>query len=84
MNNSDSPIAPVQTRQVWIGTDDDGKEILATVNGGNGLTKREHFAAMAMQGMLANDLHCQYEDSDLATYAVTAANALLKALEESQ
>ena len=47
-------------------------------------TKRELFAAMAMQGLLA----CSTENwnmpaEDVANEAVTHANALLKALEEN-
>ena len=46
-----------------------------------GLTKREHFAGLAMQGLMANeeDYSCW---SDLARASVSAADALLKALEQ--
>lgn len=45
-----------------------------------GLTKREYFAAMAMQGILENKVpHYQ-----LAEKAVTMADALIKALNEIQ
>ncbi len=42
-----------------------------------GLTKREYFAAMAMQGMLANGKAFSW----LATEAVDHADALMAALE---
>ena len=49
----------------------------------HGLTEREHFAAMAMQGFCANKGSNGRNDSDVAMLAVNAADALLKALEES-
>tara|TARA_R110002126_G_scaffold70280_5_gene177027 strand:- start:920 stop:1129 length:210 start_codon:yes stop_codon:yes gene_type:complete len=46
-----------------------------------GLTKREHFAGLAMQGIMANDQ--QYLTwSDLAKDSVAVADALLKQLEQ--
>ena len=45
-----------------------------------GLTKREHFAGLAMQSLLA---HYGTDGADeCASYAVEYANALLKALEQ--
>lgn len=49
---------------------------------GTGCTKRELFAAMAMQGMLATTLSGKPED--YATDAVTMADALLSELAKSQ
>ena len=48
---------------------------------GVGLTKREYFAAMAMQGLQAND-QCgsAWSVSDLAKGAVEQADALIDAL----
>lgn len=45
-----------------------------------GLTKREHFAALAMQGILAGR-NGERGDGATATWAVEAADALLLALE---
>jgi len=46
-----------------------------------GLTKREHFAGLAMQGVMANEE--EYRTwSDLAKDSLAAADALLKALEQ--
>ena len=78
MNNADKPIHPLRGA--------DGK--LFSTNGGYleqapvamGLTKREHFAAMAMLGMLSHDGNMR----DAATEAVKQADALLKALEEAE
>ena len=45
-----------------------------------GLTKREHFAGLAMQGLMSDeDEYLQW--SDLAKDSVAVADALLKALE---
>ena len=48
-----------------------------------GLTKREHFAGLAMQGILTTVGTMWSEDADeCALYAVKYADALLKALEQ--
>lgn len=47
-----------------------------------GLTKRELFAAMAMQGMLANSIPGEHHRA-YAVDSVKHADALLKELEES-
>ncbi len=51
-----------------------------------GLTKREYFAAMAMQGMLSNNNNITYFTyfEKVAKRSVQAADALIKALNESQ
>ena len=50
-----------------------------------GLTKREHFAAMAMQGLLGTTHAIENLSSDqLAKEAVDMADELLKALEQSK
>jgi hypothetical protein len=46
-----------------------------------GLTKREHFAALAMQGLLAHNDSVD-EMKIIASDAVKLADALLKALED--
>ena len=48
--------------------------------GSTGLTKREYFAAMAMQGLLASNL--VFEKGACAKNAVRYANELLEALEK--
>jgi len=50
----------------------------------DGLTKREYFAAMAMQGILAAPEECfinQWDYIGIAKCAVVAADALLKQLQ---
>jgi hypothetical protein len=44
-----------------------------------GLTKREYFAAMAMQGLLANP-EFKFEEKYTADYAIKEADELLKLL----
>jgi|TARA_B110000908_G_scaffold167345_1_gene220114 hypothetical protein len=64
MSNADKPAMPLH---------DDA------LAGYEGLTKREHFAGLAMQSLLA---HYGTDGADeCASYAVEYANALLKALE---
>ena len=48
-----------------------------------GLTKREHFAAMAMQGMLSASLHLHDYPSQASALAIEHADALLCALSHS-
>jgi hypothetical protein len=65
MNNSDMPAMPVS-----------GDMRYDTIY--SGLTKREHFAGLAMQALLTH-----YGTAANETYAVVYADALLKALETS-
>ncbi len=46
----------------------------------DGLTKREYFAAMAMQGMVGMERY--YQPETIAKHAVKCADALLSALED--
>ena len=78
MKNSDQPIYPIP------------KDRDINASGKNGLTKREYFAAMAMQGMLSNGMpndvgvEPPYHMScaKLARYAIEYADELLKQLEQ--
>lgn len=45
-----------------------------------GLTKREHFAAMAMQGLCANEHVTALDESYIAKFSVQQADALIEAL----
>jgi hypothetical protein len=53
----------------------DGTE---TVN--MGLTKREYFAAMAMQGYLSGEMFMRQSREEISAKAVMAADALIEAL----
>lgn len=48
-----------------------------------GLTKREYFAAMAMQGMLSTGT-ANFYDEKISEWAVKQADFLIKALNESK
>lgn len=50
----------------------------------DGLTKREHFAAMAMQGLLANPELSQQSYDTTAACAIKQADALLAALNKEE
>lgn len=82
MENGKQPIHPCTMQRIGeneyrLHRDNDPKEHRISVNG---LTKREYFAAMAMQGILAASLGVISAES-LAKAAVGSADALLKALE---
>jgi len=47
-----------------------------------GLTKREYFAAMAMQGMLASANNTLFDYETIATHSVKHADALINALND--
>ena len=49
-----------------------------------GLTKREYFAAMAMQGILASDSEQNFTDENVSAWAVNSADALLAELAKAR
>jgi hypothetical protein len=49
-----------------------------------GMTKGEYFAAMAMQGLMANNINNKMQIDILAKQAVYAANELINALNETK
>ena len=76
MNNSDMPTVPIATSTF---TDPNGITYLDVES--KGLTKREHFAGLAMQGLMSDEAG-YLRWSDLAKDSVAVADALLKALEQ--
>lgn len=80
MKNKDMPAMP---------TKHDNEHFQSSSTYTTGLTKREHFAAMAMQGFLSNRIEVpstggkRLEDF-IAKCSIDYADALLKALEEQQ
>lgn len=76
IKNGDRPAMPLQSSdqvEHLLGGD-------AIAIASAGLTKREHFAAMAMQGFCANG---RYEDGvNVANDALLVADALLEELEK--
>jgi len=61
-------------------TTDNGTELFTTWQGQKGLTKREYFAAMAMNGYISAGSTGMPDAQAIAGYAVEAADALIKAL----
>lgn len=65
-------------------TPDNGTESLTTWQGQKGLTKREYFSALAMQGMLSSidgfSIHPDGTTQNLARCAVAQADALIEEL----
>ena len=49
-----------------------------------GLSKREYFAAMAMQGYISSGRYIITSDATVAIHSVEIADALIKALNESK
>lgn len=72
--NADTPAFP------FIGTDSSGyTTALAT-----GLSKREHFAGLAMQGLLANKRSMDITDDALTEVAIAFADRLITALNKEE
>jgi hypothetical protein len=79
MRNSDMPAMPSEFKYHNMQSQRDVHEM------NTGLTKREHFAAMAMQGLCNaadNDGTWSHDPDIVAPVAVKYADALLAALEE--
>ena len=64
------------------GTADGGIVSSRDFDGYEGLSKREHFAGLAMQAVVTADLNMNMTERDAAEFAVLQADALLKALAE--
>lgn len=84
INNGDMPARPLSgdAYQDYAGYDGTSKTSYNPEC--QGLTKREHFAAMAMQGMLSNTEITNPNAVNISQTAVLIANEMLKALEEKQ
>jgi len=75
MNNGDKPAMPI--------SEEETDRIVESIQIFTGLTKREHFAAMAMQGIVVNAGRNGYEfhqPNNLAEQCVQLADALLEEL----
>ena len=86
MKNADKPINPAH-----ILIKEGGNAFLVSAEGANrgnytignlGLSKREYFAGLAMQGILANSSLNNLKEETVAEISVLCANELLKRLEE--
>lgn len=67
MNNADMPANPTYSSDVLMQ---------------EGLTKREYFAGLAMQGMMASKFWGEFSANGMASIALEQADALLKELEK--
>lgn len=81
---SNNKTNPDDTINVIVETINDpyGNPAMGCVSGG--LTKREYFAAMAMQGILANTENSYRSLKSIANSSVEIANELIKALNNEQ
>lgn len=70
MENSEQPVAPWNSNRPW---NDE------SANGFSGLTKREYFAGLAMQGMLAKRQEGWVQERLIST-SIELADELLKQL----
>lgn len=82
MNNGDKPINPLRGCNGEMFNCHDG--YLEQANIASGLTKREHFAGLAMQALLSNIVATEKLTGErLSEEAVLAADGLLKELEST-
>lgn len=81
IKNGDLPAMPVDTAQLYESRCNGGSWELGSL----GLTKREQFAAMAMQGLLASlTADDNFSPAQIARSAVLNADALLAELERTK
>ena len=80
MKNADKPINPIYGIDNSLGTEAD-ENYLFQNKSLIGLTKREYFAGLAMQGMIANTDTYVQDKSVIAKLSIEHADELLKQLE---
>ncbi len=81
MKNANMPVSPMLNEH---GCPQHHSSVLLQEGQVTGLTKRELFAAMAMQGFLSNKGHAtHFNPEDDAKYCIRIADALLAELEPS-
>ena len=85
MQNKDKPCYPIRikpTMEAIQKAAEDGRNLEPGNVVYTGLSKREHFAGLAMQGLSANPSLNECEYSRIAKWAVDQADELLKYLDE--
>ena len=94
MKNSDQPAAPIKLNERFEDCCSGNVTTSECDNYFAGLTKREHLAALAMQGLLSNSggpiqqnpmsgfNFCNCDEDDVAGLSVSLADALLNELEK--
>ena len=81
MKNADKPINPIfEDNLINPGYSNDTQLICIE----NGLTKREYFAGLAMQGILANSSLNNLKEETVAEISVLCADKLLENLENTK
>ena len=83
MNNANKPITPLHSCDGTLFTDGNDVDFIKDTGAFVGLTKREHFAAMAMQGVLASAAVNTQNYDEIGAISVAAADAVLKELAAS-
>lgn len=76
MITGNDPVNPIISEETTSQYSNYPDTVIRTIN--NGITIRQHFAAMAMQGLLAKAASGHIDD--FAEVAVSAADALIKEL----
>lgn len=91
MENSKQPIVPITIRQIgdneWRIASEKDINVNENLKRLTGLTKREYFAGLAMQGILAGkDIDVKFSSGvgSVADMAISYANELLKQLGEEK
>ena len=70
MNNADMPAMPIS-----VSSSTHGNICSSDFEYGEGLTKREHFAGLALQGILSNCYYQEYTNRDCGVYRRTTKGA---------
>ena len=83
MNNADKPINPIKGADDIFYNEQD-ESFIKQVKPFIGLTKREYFAGLAMQGILANSSLNNLKEETVAEISVLCADKLLEQLENSK
>ena len=83
MKNADLPVAPAYSPEGEILDEKELHEMKLNFSCSFGLTKREYFAGLAMQGLSGDTDSCDYSKA-IAGIAVSHADALLAELERTK
>jgi len=76
MDNADMPAMP--SDHTFIDGDIEHRKMFT------GLTKREHFAGLAMQGFISAGMHGMPSASEIALLSISYADTLLRGLDDEQ
>lgn len=83
MKNADKPITPLHGADGTLFSSSTVDEsAIKSLGLLTGLTKREYFAGLAMQGLIGKGAEIIHNPADVANYAVDFADELLKQLDK--